>query len=355
MKKLLPLLLFLAACSDSDSNIEGGNLPPVPSDSKLVVVNQGSYYDGIDGALTTIDLKTGEAFTDAFSTNNGGISLGGSPQAATLANGKIYVPAFDSNVLWIIDAATNKVADMLTVAYPYMVIVEQGKIFVSCNDGYVNCYDEATLELIERTEVGPNPCHMAVVGEKLYVSISDGYNYPTYENGYRIAELNISDASLLGYIDVEMNPGQLCASKDGSIYAVCRGDYGATASKVLKVNPAAKNYTYVCEGSYIALASDRLYVIHSATDWTTYETHNYYKTYSLATDSLLSDNFLSDVPLPAMPNSIQCNAADEVFITSNAALYDYTSPGYLYHYAADGSHRATYSVGVAPCGVVFVE
>ena len=349
------MLLLLAACSDSDSNSEAGEIPGAPSASKMLVVNQGSYYDGIDGSLTSVDLETGSSFIDVFSTNNEGVSLGGSPQAATLANGKIYVPVFESNVLWVINATTNKIENMLTLSNPNAVVAEQGKIFVSRNDGYINCYDEQSLELIKSIEVGPNPCNMAVQDGKLYVSISDGYNYPTYENGFRLAELNIADVSLAGYIDVEMNPGQLCAANDGSIYAVCRGDYGAISSKVLKVNSSTKQYTYVAEGSYIALSSDKLYVVHSQTDWTSYVTTNYYKAYDLTTDSLITDNFLSDAALPALPNSIQCNEDDEIFITSNAALYDYTSPGYVYHYAADGSHVATYDAGVAPCGVVFVK
>jgi hypothetical protein len=56
-----------------------------------------------------------------------------------------------------------------------------------------------------------------------------------------------------------------------------------------------------------------------------------------------------------MPNAIQTDSNGDIFIPSNASAYDYTSPGYVYHYTSAGEYIATYSVGVAPCGVVFVD
>jgi hypothetical protein len=356
MKKLLPLLLLFVACSENDDVQEPPvDNPETPVATSIVVVNQGSYYDGIDGSLSLIDVASGTVQNNAFSAANNQISLGATPQAATQADGKIYVPVFESNVVWVMDAKTLKAEHMLMVNAPQAVSVEAGRIFVCGNDGYVNVYDVNTYESLKRIEVGPNPCNLAVVGDALYVSISDGYNYPTYENGFRLATINTKTLEKANDIDVEINPGQIAVSQQGNLYVVCRGDYATISSKVLKVDPKQGEYTYVCEGSYITVSNDKLFVINSVTDWTTYENITTYHAYSTETNELTDDNLLKSEVLPAMPNAIQTDSNGDIFIPSNASAYDYTSPGYVYHYTSAGEYIATYSVGVAPCGVVFVD
>lgn len=356
MKKIFPLLLLFVACSESD-DVQTNEVPnPEPTVTKgILVVNQGSYYDGIDGSLSLIDVETGAVQNNAFSAANGAVSLGATPQAATQANGKIYVPVFESNVVWVVDATTLQAEQMLMVNAPQAVSVEAGKIFVCGNDGYVNVYDVKTYEKLKRIEVGPNPCNLAVVGDLLYVSISDGYNYPTYENGFRLATINTNTLEKGRDIAVEINPGQISVSKEGFLYVVCRGDYATITSKVLKVDPKQGEYTYVCEGSFITVSNDKLLVINSVTDWTTYENITTYHAYSTETNDLTDANFLKSEVLPAMPNAIQTDSNGDIFIPSNASAYDYTSPGYVYHYTSGGEHIATYSVGVAPCGLVFLK
>ena len=356
MKKLLPLLLLFVACSESDDVQESSvNNPESSVTSGIVVVNQGSYYDGIDGSLSLIDLESGAVQNNAFAAANGQVSLGATPQAATQANGKIYVPVFESNVVWVVNAKTLIAEHMLMVNAPQAVSIKSGKIFVCGNDGFVSVYDVNTYESLKRIEVGPNPCNLAIVGDSLYISISDGYNYPTYENGFRLAIINTQTLEKGKDIDVEINPGQISVSKQGYLYVVCRGDYTTISSKVLKVDPKKGEYTYICEGSYITISNDNLLVINSVTDWTTYENIITYQAYSTETNDLTDPNFLKSEVLPAMPNAIQTDNNGDIFIPSNVSAFDYTSPGYVYRYTSDGEHLATYPVGVAPCGLVFVK
>lgn len=354
-KKLFPLLLLLAACSDSDNHSFNSSSGPQPSKHQLYVVNQGSYYDGIDGSISIVNTQDTTVVNNAFSAANNGISLGNSPQPATLADGKIYVPVLESNVVWVLNTNSLEIVSSIVVNTPVMVEVAASKIFVTGNDGFVNCYNTANYELIERIEVGPNPWNMAVVNNTLYVSISDGYNYPTYENGFRLAQLDVNTLQLGEYINIGMNPGQICADYEGDLYVVCRGNYADIASQVIKVDPVAKTYEYVCDGSFIALSNQKMYVVNMVTNWETYESHTYYQAYDVTTDALISENFLEGQPLPQSPIAMHCNNEGDIFITSNFAVYDYTSPGYVYHYAANGTYKGTYAVGVAPCGIVFNE
>jgi hypothetical protein len=193
---------------------------------------------------------------------------------------------------------------------------------------------------------------MTISGQELFISISDGYNYPTYANGFRLARLSLADLTLGNDIAVGMNPGQLLTAADGTLILVCRGDYAETVSKVYKVDPHTGTSTYLCDGSFITLQGEKLLVINAVTDWTTYETINTYSAYDVRTGALLTDDLLKD-PLPAMPLAIQCAPGGDIYVTSQLSLYDYTSPGLLYHYDAEGHFKAQYTVGTSPCGILF--
>ncbi len=349
MRYLLPLLcLLMAACSSSDDT-------PVPlpdaAPASFYVINQGSYYDGIDGSISAVDTETGAVVSDAFMAQNG-VSIGGSPQAGCAYDGTFYVPAFESNRVWALNAQSLQVEGVVTTTLPTAVLALQDYLLVTNNDGHLSVYNRSDLSLVKQLEVGPNPCNMVHVGDMVYVSISDGYNYPTYENGYRLACFSVSDLTVVDYIEVGMNPGQLVATAEGELVVVCRGDYSMTPSRVCKVNPETGASTYICDGSYIALQGETLLVINAVTDWATYETVNTYEAYDVRTGDLLRTDIL-EAPLPAMPIAIQCLPCGDILVASQFSLYDYTSPGILYHYDADGKFKAQYSVGVAPCGVIY--
>lgn len=347
MRYLLPLVcLFFAACSSSD---ETPPPAPTPNSVSFYVVNQGSYYDGIDGSISSVNAKTGEVVSDAFMAKNG-VSLGGSPQAGCQWGDYIYIPAIESNRVWALDADDLSVVGTITTNVPTAVEATSDYLFVTNNNGCLSVYNRADLSLVKQIEVGPNPCSMTISDGELFISISDGYNYPTYENGYRLARLSLADLSLGESISVGMNPGQLLTAADGSLIVVCLGDYGMTPSMVYKVDPQAGTSTYLCDGSFIATQGEKLLVINAVTDWSTYETINTYDAYDVHTGNLLKSNILQD-PLPAMPIAIQCAPNGDILITSQLSLYDYTSPGILYHYDAEGNYKAQYSVGVSPCGV----
>ena len=346
---LLPLIsLLFVACSSSD---ETPAPPPAPASSSFYVINQGSYYDGIDGSISAVNAETGEVVSDAFMAKNG-VSLGGSPQAGTTYGDMLYVPAQESNRVWALNATDLSVVGTITTNVPTAVSTTADYLFVTNNDGYLSVYHREDLTLAKHIAVGPNPCNMTIFGQELFISISDGYNYPTYANGYRLARLSLADLTLGNDIAVGMNPGQLLTATDGTLILVCRGDYGETPSKVYKVDPRTGTSTYLCDGSFITLQGQKLLVINAVTDWATYETINVYSAYDVLTGNLLTDNLL-EAPLPAMPIAIQCAPGGDILVTSQLSLYDYTSPGLLFHYDAEGHFKAQYTVGTSPCGMFF--
>lgn len=349
MYYLLTLLCFLLASCSSEND------SPTPPQSTLTtalyVINQGSFYDGIDGSISAVDTVNRTVVNNAFLTQNG-ISIGNSPQAGVKWNNTLYIPAFESNLVWILNADDLNVKNTITTESPNAVEVTDEYIFVTNNDGYLSVYDTNDLTLVKKLSVGPNPLNMTISGNELFISISDGYNYPTYANGFRLARVSLTALTLNGDIPVGMNPGQLQTTPDGNLIVVCRGDYESTPSTVVKVDPNTNTNTYICDGSYITVQGNKLFVIHAQTNWATYETINTYNLYDTQTGELLRENFI-DEPLPAMPITIQCAPNGDIFITSQLSLLDYTSPGLLFHYNSEGQFIAKYSVGTSPCGILF--
>ncbi len=348
MRYTLPLisLLFVGCASSEDTPTP----QPAPTSSSLYVINQGSFYDGIDGSISAINVETGEVVADAFMAKNG-VSLGGSPQTGVTYDNMLYVPAQESNRVWALNTEDLSIAGTITTNVPTAVSATSAHLFVANNDGFLSVYNRKDLSLTKHIAVGPNPCNMTISDGELFISISDGYNYPTYENGFRLARLSLTDLTLGDDIAVGMNPGQVLTATDGSLFLVCRGDYAATVSMVYKVDPRTGTSTYICDGSFIALQGEKLLVINAVTDWTTYETVNTYTAYDTHTGAVIRTDILN-APLPAMPIAIQCAPNGDIFVTSQLSLYDYTSPGILYHYDSEGQFKAQYSVGTSPCGIV---
>ena len=349
MRYLLPLFcLLMVACSSSDESVTP--VPDVPK-SSFYVVNQGSFYDGIDGSISAVNTETGSVISDAFMAQNG-VSLGGTPQGAAKYAGTLYVPAFESGMVWALNAENLSVTGTISTPTPQAVAATADYLFVANNDGNLSVFDRNSLQLVEKIPVGPNPYSLALLGDELFISISDGYNYPTYENGLRLARFSTTDFSRGEDIPVGLNPGQLIATESGKLVVVCSGNYADVPSKVYSVNPATSESSYICDGSFIAVNGNDLLVIHSVTDWTTYETVTTYNLYDSNSGALKRENLLSG-DLPTVPINAQFDADGDIYVLADPSAAEYNMPGYVYRYNADGTYNTTYHVGVHPYNIIF--
>lgn len=349
MRYFLPLIcLLFVACSSSD---ETPNPSPSPISNAFYVINQGSYYDGIDGSMSAVNTETGTVVEDAFMAQNG-VSIGGTPQTAANDAGTIYVPAFESGVVWALDAKNLSITGSVSTSSPQAVAATPDYLFVANNDGHLSVFNRENLELVEKIAVGPNPASLAIVGGELFVSISDGYNYPTYDNGLRLARISTTDFSRGADIPVGLNPGQLLATDAGELVVVCNGNYSDIPSMVYRVNPVTGESTYICDGSFIAVKGNNLLVINSITDWGTYQTVTTYNLYDVNTGALVCENYLKGA-LPTSPINVQYDANNDIYVCADPSAMEYNLPGFVYRYNADGTYCMTYQVGVHPYSIIF--
>lgn len=367
----LALLLSagFAACSDNDDPQPAPNpdpVVPVRGEAGMYVINQGNQTDKLSSTIDFLSVDGTANVSSMFQTSNNQ-ALGSTAQKPIIYGSKVYIPMFDNDLVWVADANTLKIVAKIETNAPEAVCASEGYVFINNNDGYVTRVDTTNLSA-SQIEVGPNPASLGITAYegKVYVSISDGYNYPSYANGKKVAVIDAKTFTKEQEIPVGLNPGQITTDAYGNVFVVCMGNYGDVLPEVWKIDHASGVASKFCDGSFIATrgaqnrgsraeaAEDALYVINSVTDWTTYVTTLTSTVYSTITGAVAIESFLPSDNLPAAITAIDINpSTGDVYVCSDAAQYDYSSPGYINVYNANGTFLRRLSAGVHPYGVVF--
>lgn len=354
----LALLLSagFAACSDDETEI-----PPVKdwtNDANgAYVVNQGNQYGGVTGSVSFIDLSSWNVTSNAFLSANGQ-SLGDTPQAAVHYGSKIYIPVYGSNKLWVVDGTSFKKIAEIDTNEPEAVCGAGKYVFVANNDGKLTRVDTLSYAT-SQIEVGPNPASLCTANGKVYVSISDGYNYANgYADGKKVAVVNPETFTKERDVVVGTNPGAIVADKWGYVYVVARGNYTTETAKVQRI---ATDYTVsdLCAGQLLAYNDGRLYVLDYTADYSKNNcqiTSTLYLTSASAAPTASTEWKLDTAHLPEMPNAIDVNPANgDLYVCSDNGPLGYSSNGFVYVYEANGAYKAKVNVGVHPFGVVFTR
>ena len=364
----LALLLSVgfAACSD-DPTPDPNPEVPVRGEAGLYVINQGNQGNKLASTINFISADGATNVSSMFKTANNQ-ALGSTAQKPIIYGSKIYIPMYDNNLVWVADANTLKIVAKIETNEPEAVCASEGYVFVNNNDGYVTRVDTTNFAA-SKIEVGPNPASLGITAYegKVYVSISDGNNWANnYANGKKVAVIDAKTFTKEQEIPVGLNPGQITTDAYGNVFVVCLGNYADVASEVWKIDRATGVASKFCDGTHIATrgaqnrgsraqaAEDALYVINSVTDWATYTTTLTSTVYSTITGAVAIESFLPSDNQPAAVTAIDINpATGDVYVCSDAAQYDYSSPGYINVYNANGTFLRRASAGVHPYGVVF--
>ena len=374
-KKILILLIVVissfTSCQGDDPIIKE-EIVELPSQTPTAVegfylLNEGNMSSN-KASLDYYDYKTGVYKRNIYSQANPEATLGLGDVGNDIAvyGNKIYAVINNSNKVEVMDAKTAKRLKVIDLKNGRYVTFGNGKVYVSSYDGeigldnntpngFVAEIDTTSLNIGRTVKVGRQPEGLAVVGQKLYVANSGGYNPTNYER--TVSVIDLKTFTKTKDIDVAINLNRLKVDSDGDIYVSSRGDYYSIASKLFvidtKTDLVKKTFDIACANLWIA--GDQAYVIGSEFNYTTFENVITYSLINTKTETLLPKSFLpkSVSDLITTPYGIAVDPIlFNIYITDAG---DYVSPGKLYCLDKDGNTKFTVTTGDIPAHITFKQ
>ena len=209
--------------------------------SKLYILNEGSFPGA--STLDLLDFKKKTYCTDIFAQANPEVvqGIGNTGNDMAVADGKLWVLLNASNQVAVLHLPDAKLEKVLEVDSPRFIVNEGKYAYITSYAGAV--YGSADMVpgkvyRIDRTnyavstvEVGYQPEGLAVMGGKLYVANSGGYNY-VHDN--RISVIDLNSFKLEKHIEAPMtNLYQMVATKD-KIWVSSYGEWNADWTQLVE-------------------------------------------------------------------------------------------------------------------------
>lgn len=359
-------LVSLASCSDDNKEEPAKPEPVVPQAhaNGVFVLNQGQFYNSIEGSLNFIDFNDNEVYNNLFSSTNRR-SLGDTPQCGVQYGSKIYIGVSESSTIEVIDANTyvsikQLKLDESTGTQPRALIPHEGKIYASMFDGYVARLDTTTLSVEAKVKVGPNPETPAILNGKMFVPNSDGMNwaegYGTTASIIDMASFTVSDT-----VEVPLNPERFLVS-GSKLYLLSKGDYGTVDAAIYEIDPdialLQKEETEetalpagcrkITTATIACTYSDGLYLIDAPFNKT--GVLNYYY-YEVAADKL-TQWYPSEVVYPTMVG-VDSKTGNIVIasLIMDGVFPSYITPGFAAVYSPSRAFIKKYDVGAGPAAI----
>ena len=226
--------------------------------------------------------------------------------------------------------------------------------------GSVYKVDTLTLQKVDSCAVGYQPEEMAIVGGRLYVANSGGYQGMTgqgYESTVSIVDLNTMKET--GKIEVAPNLHHLKADRYGQLWVTSRGDYMNMESSLYWLEQGTDGQMKV--GGHISqpvsdlcIVGDSLYFYGSQWSELTMTNTVTYGIINVRTHQMVSTS-LSDAPEVKkirMPYGIIVNPLHRDFYLMDAK--NYVSSGELLHFLPDGTFDWKVKTGDIPAHAAFL-
>ena len=226
--------------------------------------------------------------------------------------------------------------------------------------GSVYKVDTLTLEKVDSCAVGYQPEEMAIVGNKLYVANSGGYQGMTgqgYESTVSVVDLHTMRET--DRINVAANLHHVKADHYGQLWVTARGNYVDEPSSIWWLQQNADGKTVVGGHldqpvSDLCIVGDSLYFYGS--QWSEIMLKNTvtYGIINVRTHQMVSTS-LSDAPEISkirMPYGIIVNPLQRDFYLMDAK--NYVSSGELLHFLPDGTFDWKVKTGDIPAHAAFL-
>ncbi len=166
--------------------------------SKLYILNEGAFPGA--STLDLLDFKNKKYCTDIFKQANPEVAqgIGNTGNDMAVVNGKLWVLLNASNQVAVLHLPDAKLERVLDVESPRYIATEGKYAYITSYAGAVYGSEEMVAGKVYRidtggyetqtVEVGYQPEGLAVLGNKLYVANSGGYNW-MHDNRISVIDL----------------------------------------------------------------------------------------------------------------------------------------------------------------------
>jgi len=372
---ILSISHFLIACRDDVmvvpmENIDTGGKTVSSEIVGMYLLNEGNMGSN-KSTLDYLDLSAKDStvhyLRNIYSERNPStvMSLGDVGNDCQIYGSRLWLVINCSNKVEVARAADAVRIGKVDIPNCRYVTFADGYAYVSSYVGSVRAagdsplgsvykVDTLTLQKLDSVSVGYQPEEMAVVGNRLYVANSGGYQGMTGQ-GYEstVSVIDLPTMQETGRIVVAPNLHHLKADRHGQLWVTSRGDYMELDSRLYWLEPAADG-TMQLGGelqqavSDLCIVGDSLYFYGSQWSELTMTNTVTYGIVNVRTHQLVSTS-LSTAPEVAkirMPYGIIVNPLHRDFYLMDAK--NYVSSGELLHFLPDGTFDWKVKTGDIP-------
>ena len=226
--------------------------------------------------------------------------------------------------------------------------------------GSVFKVDTLTLQKTDSCTVGYQPEEMAIVGDRLYVANSGGYQGMTGQ-GYEstVSVIDLTTMQECDRIEVARNLHRLKADRYNQLWVTARGDYMTEASSIYWLQKGADGRMQVggkisLPVSDLCIVGDSLYFYGSQWSELTMTNSVTYGIINVRTHEVVSTQLSNaeEIGKIRMPYGIIVNPIHRDFYLMDAK--NYVSSGELLHFLPDGTFDWKVKTGDIPAHAAFV-
>jgi hypothetical protein len=354
MLSILALSATFTSCDDDEWDATGGGVVEF-AQTRAFILNEGSYGAN-NSSLYYMDWKQDTLNNSDIYLMQNQQQLGDVGQDIIAANGNIYVTLNGSNYIAKLNSygmekarfSFNEYSNLGSIRY---VVESDGFLYVSSYGGYVSKINATSMEYVDSVKVGANPEGIAEANGKIYC-INGGWGYDN--------RLSVIDKKTFKAENYETTyNGERVLTWNGRVFIQ---GYGAAYPnydyQIGEFDTTTKTYTRLFPNNVTnaVIGNDKIYMVNSVTDWSTYTTNATFFSYDLKKNELNEESFLVNAPAELATSSVYGMSVNsytgDIYILTSS----YTSNGIIYHFSKSGEFVGKYSSnGISPRKIVFLK
>jgi YVTN family beta-propeller protein len=349
-KLIFLFAVFLSLISCKKDKPEPDPEAPATLKNGWLILNEGLFQQN-NSHLSWVDLETGITNNEIFE-QKASRPLGDTGNDIIIYGAKIYVCVNVSSTIEVMDRSSGNFIKQISMQsggqakQPRYMVGANGKLYVSCYDGYVDVIDTVSMQVSQRIKVGANPEELVVSNGKLYVANSGGLNYPDVDS--TISVISLATHQELKKITIGPNPGPVAVDSQGEIYAISRGDYGSIPSRLHRIDSNADSLiqTFTEQISSISRMKDQFIVTVKEGQTSRITTLN------CLNETLAAGQLFTYSQFTTLYKIQYLSTRDKIYCFD---AMSYTNSGYVHEFSTSGQEIRKYKVGLIPSQIIVYE